>query len=83
MAQAKKTKKKVWIVKVKNNPSFVGKGAGGVQFANGAARVESPRMAAWFKEHSGYDVTEIEEEIKNEDANADANANAADSGKAE
>ncbi len=80
MAQAKKAKKKVWIVEVKNNPNFVGKGAGGVQFANGAARVESPRMAAWFKEHSGYDVKEIEEEIKNEDANA---GEAADSGKAE
>lgn len=62
MAQAKTdTKKKAWIVKVKNNPNFVGKGAGGVQFANGEARVESPRMVAWFKEHQGYEVTEAAE----------------------
>jgi hypothetical protein len=62
MAQAKtEAKEKAWIVKVKNNPNFVGKGAGGVQFANGQARIESPRMVAWFNEHPGYEVKEVAE----------------------
>lgn len=58
MATAKKEKK--YIVTVKNNPEFCGKGAGGVQFANGKAENVTERMAAWFKEHPGYDVKEIE-----------------------
>ena len=45
-----------YIVTVKNNPTFCGKGAGGVQFANGKAEVDSDRMAQWFKDHPGYDV---------------------------
>lgn len=49
---------KTYVVKVKNNPNFVGKGAGGVQFANGKAENVSARMAAWFKEHPGYEVIE-------------------------
>ncbi len=56
MATAKTNK--TYIVKVKNNPNFCGIGAGGVQFANGEATVTSERMAVWFKEHSGYEVTE-------------------------
>lgn len=48
----------VYVVEVKNNPDFCGIGAGGVQFANGTARTESARMAAWFAEHPGYTVTE-------------------------
>lgn len=50
--------KKNYIVKVKNNPSFCGIGAGGVQFANGEAHITSDRMAEWFREHNGYEVTE-------------------------
>ncbi len=48
--------KTFWIVKVKNNPDFCGIGAGGIQFANGQAKITSPRMAEWFKEHDGYEV---------------------------
>ena len=47
-----------YIVSVKNNPTFCGKGAGGVQFANGKAEINSDRMAQWFKTHPGYEVTE-------------------------
>lgn len=59
---AKKTNKtKRYVVTVKGNPDFCGKGAGGVQFANGKAVNVTARMAAWFKEHEGYVVEEIEE----------------------
>jgi len=51
---------KEYIVTVKNNPKFCGKGAGGVQFANGKATITSERMANWFKEHSGYEVVAVE-----------------------
>ena len=51
-------KAKSYTVEVKNNPNFVGIGAGGVQFAQGKAEGVSERMAAWFKEHPGYIVTE-------------------------
>ena len=63
-AQAKaegKATSKAWVVRVKNNPKFVGIGAGGIQFANGEAKVTSARMAAWFKEHEGYEVEEVAE----------------------
>lgn len=53
---------KTYIVKVKNNENFCGKGAGGVQFANGKAENVSERMANWFKEHPGYEVTEAKTE---------------------
>lgn len=58
-AAEKATAKKppVYVIEVKNNPDFCGIGAGGVQFANGTARTESARMAAWFAEHPGYTVT--------------------------
>lgn len=46
-----------WQVKVKDNASFCGIGAGGVQFANGQAVISSERMAGWFMEHDGYEVT--------------------------
>lgn len=49
---------KGYAVKVKNNPAFCGIGAGGVQFANGEAHIASDRMAAWFREHDGYEVIE-------------------------
>ena len=57
-AENKAVQKKGYIVKVKNNPSFCGIGAGGVQFANGEAHITSDRMAEWFREHNGYEVTE-------------------------
>lgn len=62
MAQAKKeeTQAKKYIVTVKNNPKFVGIGAGGVQFSNGKAEITSERMARWFREHPGYEVKETE-----------------------
>ena len=53
-----------YIVTVKNNPTFCGKGAGGVQFANGKAEVNSDRMAQWFKDHPGYDVTKAKADAK-------------------
>lgn len=53
-------KPKTYTVTVKNNPNFVGIGAGGVQFANGKAEGVNERMAAWFREHPGYEVTEAE-----------------------
>lgn len=73
---AKKAKKeKKYIVTVKNNPEFCGKGAGGVQFANGKAENVTARMAAWFKEHRGYDVKEVEVEVEDEaDTEADTEA---------
>lgn len=52
------TKGKSYTVKVKGNPTYCGVGAGDVQFANGQAVITSERMAAWFKEHDGYEVTE-------------------------
>ena len=58
---ANKKAVKTYIVKVKNNEGFCGKGAGGVQFANGKAENVSERMANWFKEHEGYEVTEMKE----------------------
>lgn len=45
-----------WTVTVKNNPDFVGKGAGGVQFANGRAETSSKVLANWFRSHEGYEV---------------------------
>ncbi len=53
---ATEKKAKTYTVKVVNNPSYCGIGAGGVQFANGQAVIDSERMAAWFKEHEGYKV---------------------------
>ena len=52
-------KAKTYVVTVKNNPNFVGIGAGGVQFAQGKAEITSDRMAAWFREHPGYEVKEV------------------------
>lgn len=68
MANEKKEKGaakiKKWVVTVKGNPNFVGKGAGGVQFANGKAEITSERLANWFREHKGYEVTEAKEEAE-------------------
>ena len=51
-------KVKRYTVKVNANPSYCGIGAGSTQFANGKAHITSERMAEWFREHSGYTVTE-------------------------
>ena len=59
-AKTESKKEKSYIVTVKNNPNFVGIGAGGVQFAQGKAEVKSERMANWFREHDGYEVKEAE-----------------------
>ncbi len=57
LAESSGERVKSWLVKVRNNPGFCGIGAGGVQFANGQAVVSSGRMARWFMEHTGYEVT--------------------------
>lgn len=54
--EASKKAVKSYTVKVKGNPTYCGIGAGGVQFANGQAVITSDRMAAWFREHDGYEV---------------------------
>lgn len=64
MARASEKKEKgtkKYTVKVTGNPDFCGVGAGGVQFANGTANIASDTMAGWFREHKGYEVTEVQE----------------------
>ena len=63
MATKKTTKQevKMFKVSVKTNPGFCGIGAGGVHFANGQAVISEGRMCDWFKEHSGYEVTEVDD----------------------
>lgn len=56
ITKTKENTSKRWVVKVDSNPNYCGVGAGGVQFANGQAVIESERMAEWFKEHEGYTV---------------------------
>jgi len=53
-------KAKKWLVKVVSNPNFCGIDAGGVQFAHGQAVISDARMAAWFRSHAGYEVTDAE-----------------------
>lgn len=50
-------------IKVVGNTEFCGVGAGGVQFAYGKAQITGGRMVDWFREHSGYEVTEIVPEV--------------------
>lgn len=57
---AKKTKKVTgYEIKVVSNPNFCGVDAGGVQFSYGKAQITEGRMVEWFREHEGYEVTEI------------------------
>ena len=67
---AKKTTKKVtgYEITIPNNPNFCGVDAGGVQFAYGKAQIAGGRMVDWFREHEGYEVTEIETEGEAPDA---------------
>lgn len=55
-----------YIVKVKKNPTFCGVDAGGVQFANGQATIDSEILAEWFRRHEGYEVKEAKEAKKKE-----------------
>lgn len=61
MAAKKKTPIR-YLIEVNGKPECCEIGAGGVQFAYGKAEITSERMAAWFKAHQGYTVTEIYEE---------------------
>ena len=57
---AKKTKKVTgYEIKVVTNPGFCGIDAGGVQFSYGKAQITEGRIVEWFREHEGYEVTEI------------------------
>lgn len=56
----KKTKKVTgYEIKVVTNLDFCGIDAGGVQFSYGKAQIAEGRMVEWFREHDGYEVTEI------------------------
>lgn len=58
MAVKAENKEKTYKVKITSNPNYCGFGPGSVAFANGEATTTSVRMAEWFKEHEGYEVTE-------------------------
>lgn len=64
MANKKAKKIKGYEIRIVSNPSFCGIGAGGVQFSYGKAQITGGRMVDWFREHKGYDVTEIAEEME-------------------
>lgn len=64
---AKKPETVNYKITVKTNPKFCGICAGGVQFANGEAVIPGGRMVEWFKEHAGYEVTEIAESGKSDE----------------
>ncbi len=59
---AKKNTPTKYLVEVTSNPNCCEVGAGGVHFAHGKAEITDARMAAWYKEHNGYTVTEIYED---------------------
>ena len=61
-AKSQKAKVKEYIVTVKENPSYCGKGAGGAQFAHGSARITDDWLAEWFRTHDGYIVESIMED---------------------
>lgn len=46
-------------IRIVGNTEFCGIGAGGVQFAYGKAQITPGRMVEWYREHEGYEVTEI------------------------
>lgn len=56
-----KAVEKKYKIKVVSNPEFCGIDAGGVQFANGEAVIGEGTIVNWFKEHEGYEVTEVAE----------------------
>ena len=59
MAEKKTKKVTGYEIKVVTNPGFCGIDAGGVQFSYGKAQITEGRMVEWFREHEGYEVTEI------------------------
>lgn len=59
MAAKKDTK--TYEIVVKNNPNCCGIGAGGVHFAYGKATIPAGRLVDWFREHDGYEVSEVKE----------------------
>lgn len=61
-SKTQKAKVKEYIVTVKENPSYCGEGAGGAQFAHGAARITDEWLAEWFRTHDGYTVEAIMED---------------------
>lgn len=65
----KATKKKItgYKIKVTSNPGFVGIGAGGVQFAYGEAAIAGGTIVDWYREHDGYEVTEITSDAEGEE----------------
>lgn len=65
---------KTWTVKVDTNPEFCGVGAGNAHFAHGEAVITDARLAAWFKAHKGYTVTENKPAAKNEPAQSTEDA---------
>lgn len=62
MANKKVKSIRGYEIRIVSNPAFCGIGAGGVQFAYGAARITGGRMVDWYREHEGYAVTELAEE---------------------
>lgn len=60
MAREKANPVSGYEIKIKDNAKFCGVGAGGVQFAYGMAQITGGRMVDWFREHDGYEVTEIQ-----------------------
>lgn len=60
MAAAAKEKK--YKIEVTANKAFCGIGAGGVQFANGEAIIGESSLVGWYREHEGYNVTEVKAE---------------------
>lgn len=48
---------------VTSNENYCGIGAGGVQFAYGKAVIEEGNLADWYREHKGYEVTPIDDDL--------------------
>lgn len=66
MARGKKEEsKKLFEIRVTENPDCCEIGAGGVHFAHGKAELEDCQLLNWYREHEGYEVVEkvIEEAI--------------------
>lgn len=64
-ATEKATVKKVkYVVTVENNSNYCGDGACGAQFAHGQAVIYDKWAAEWFKQHYGYNVEEVVEEVE-------------------
>ena len=60
MVAKKKEELKTYRVKVKDNPGYCGEDHGGPHIKNKISLITSDRLAAWFREHEGYTVEEVE-----------------------